>query len=286
METRHVIYFIIFWVVLISIAILVYFLVHHSKTKKCSKTCSDNSDCPDDCPVCYQGKCCNPDCVNKSCDQEDGCGKKCGCANANQVCDQGVCCIPQCDGIVCGPGVQQCGGKECKCGPDQVCYQGECCTPKVCDGTYCGPRGCGLGNCECNTRSNLGSCIRSKCVYDNICNIPNKTDQYLFQEWAKFCGNCENCQLISPTFQGDSIVPLSGQIQCEKCKSSSGWNSSINPVSINKDVRYYQTDSNGNIIPGPNQPNYCSDNKCKCDCVINDDCKRWGCTTCIGQTCK
>ena len=279
--------FIIFWLIILGIVGLVGLLYIKQKHKNThNQTCKTTQDCISG-YTCYKNICCKPNCDNKTCSEHDGCGNLCGC-DIGKKCVNGSCCSEQCDGISCGPGTKQCDGSPCGCNSGQTCDTNthQCCTPKSCKNNYCGYRGCGLADCPCIER--LGICINNTCDYNNVCSIKNSFDKLLFDKWGGFCSECSNCSLQNVVPDGKSIIPLSGTVVCEKCRKKDGtWNTNVTPVEIDSQVYNYGVNNYGQIVSKTIDPKgYCKTNGCSgCYCKFDDDCKRWGCSECIGQTC-
>jgi hypothetical protein len=103
-------------------------------------------NCEEDCGPCP----CAPDCGNKNCLQDDGCGDTCGCQGELVCCGDGSCktecsCQPICTGKFCGP--DGCGGNCGQCpGQYYQCEGGQCICQPDCSEKACGSDGC-EGSC-------------------------------------------------------------------------------------------------------------------------------------------
>lgn len=283
----------------------IIFLIFLSKKKKsCScigLKCGSVNDCGEQCcnslqnQKCVNGVCCSTDCTGKSCGEKNGCGEECNnCVGGK--CYNGQCCYPQCS-QPCQP--DGCGGI-CPCDNGQVCVNGECCEPDECSTGVCGIEKCGQ-TCTCNDNycPGEGCCKDNMCTYDDICNVKKSVFMDFFKNsWGRFCQpstsnplipQCSGCSLVLPTFDNNSIAPVSGTIVCDSCEiDGQNINHNVTPVIIEKDVQYYYND-NGEISKGPINPNYCANQEggCQnCICLSDGDCTRWGCTKCVGQKCQ
>ena len=139
--------------------------------------CVQDDECADG-MVCVEGVCvepCEPDCTDKLCTDDDGCGTACGCADELLCCDDGSCaaecggaCEPDCADKLCtdddGCGVA-CGcTDELLCCDDGACAAecGGACEPD-CEGKICGDDGCG---------SSCGDCADGEFCIMNLCMAP------------------------------------------------------------------------------------------------------------------
>ncbi len=100
-----------------------------------ASACSENLLCAS--KVCFDDKCCEPDCEGRECG-DNGCGGVCGgCLDGDAICKDGNCCLPNCTGMECGND-PVCGESCGKCEEPFTCQEGDCvCTPD-CDGKECG----------------------------------------------------------------------------------------------------------------------------------------------------
>lgn len=273
----------------------VHFLVKKKKSQEsCNdKVCTTSADCAD-CgggnATCYNGKCCEPkSCLTGNCGDTDGCGNACVTCKTGEVCNNGNCCACQdCDGKYCGP-CTSCGGAPCPCPTGHKCVDGKCCEEKECTNDICGDAGCGK-QCGCGP---YGHCSDGKCDYGDICGStanPNQRD-YMKNQWGQFCKPsiddarpmCDHCTLTNAQWEGNALAPIAGTITCKQCIDDKGrWNIHPTPVVINPDVGFYEN-VDGQIVAGHTgtSQNYCSELGCEqCICIGDDDCKRFGCTTC------
>jgi len=293
----------LFIILILVVLVFIAFLLFRKK-KVTTISCSSNNNCPDG-QLCQNGSCCSTSCSDLSCQDVNQCGQNCLSilCQPGQTCYQSNCCTPQCSSQTACQN-DGCGGI-CPC-EQGICYQGTCCQPDDCSTGICGGVGsCGLPACSCNNAycQPNNCCVEGQCSYNAICEgSPPAVQAYLQKQWGQFCQNspttntpvCQGCQLIRPQFLIDpqsgsqSIAPITGTIQCEKCLMSDGktWNYNPPSVSIDKNVAYYQN-QNGKIISGPVNDSYCATIGCgNCFCLTNVDCQRFGCSKCNNGVCS
>lgn len=262
-------------ILIIGAAIGAFFLVHRHKSTTKVK-CQKNSDCQSN-QVCSQGYCCTPNCTDKLCSSNDGCGGNCNhiCPFGSKCQSSGDCCTSQCDGVSCG---QDDGcGATCGCSDGKLCHQGKCCQPRKCQGGVCFSSQCGQSDCKC--QQDIGTCTEGKCSYSDICTLTNDFGIYLRKEWADYCSKCQNCQLQQADFENQALAPVAGIINCEKCQNSQGHLVSAAPVTIDRNVGKYTVNSDGQIVGLPND---CAGRTC----VSSADCSRFDCgSNCTNFVC-
>jgi formylglycine-generating enzyme required for sulfatase activity len=177
------------------------------------KTCGDDScggscgECQGPQDACLEGACvCQPACDGIECG-EDGCAGSCGeCAGPQDACLEGACvCQPACDGIECGE--DGCAGSCGECaGPQDACLEGECVCQPVCDGIECGDDGCG-GSCgECAGLQD--ACLDSVCICQPVCNEIECGDDGC----AGSCGECEANEICS--LDGSCVIVSCDATEC------------------------------------------------------------------------
>lgn len=267
-----------------AIGVVVYF---HIKKKTCScigKKCGTTDECGNSCPgeneKCNsKGIVCSTFC--KDCSSTNGCGESCTelVCQPNQLCYEGNCCTPSCtEANACQS--DGCGGI-CPCPQGQKCYTDSagtisCCEAPVCNGSCGGTPVCGVV-CSCQDKycAEGSCCNQGTCQYTDICNSP--VGPYLKSGWGKFCDACTGCRLENAKFENDAVIPVEGKIICDSC----GTNKNVEAV-IDNTADYY-FNYQGQIYPGKDK--VCSANCSACNCYTDDDCKRFGCSSCVGTVC-
>lgn len=107
----------------------------------CDEVCAEYGDCCEDvcdwCPELAQCSGCTPDCVDKLCNDDNGCGVACGCEETMQCCEDGTCavdcggCVPNCTAKACGP--DGCDGSCGECQAGTNCVNGVCTIANGCE---------------------------------------------------------------------------------------------------------------------------------------------------------
>lgn len=285
---------------LLLIAGIMFIVVRKKQCTCIGKECNDTDGCDNPCcdalqmQKCVNNVCCSYDCTGKTCSDVNGCGESCSqyVCGTNQKCHEGNCCTPQCSNNDCSD--DGCGGT-CPCPSGQICYQGSCCASEDCSTGICGGTGtCGNVPCECNDLycAPESCCVSGNCSYEDICESSSIIVQdYLKKQWGNFCQpldngqpSCKNCSLLLPTFQGKSIAPISGTLQCESCSENAEgteWGPQTT-ITIDPKVCYY-TNMNGVLTEGSRQIGCYQ----PILCITNDDCSRFGSDgICQNGTCQ
>jgi len=127
--------------------------------------------------TCEGGQCyyCVPNCLGKTCGDDDGCGGLCdGDCPEDQVCSGGVCVceFAECAGACCAEN-EACEGGQCVCVPDcteKPCGGADGCGG-LCDGVCIGNADCVDGVCVCQDPECGGLCceVGESCVDDVCC---------------------------------------------------------------------------------------------------------------------
>lgn len=272
-----------------SIGIVIYF---HMRRKTCScigKICGTKDECGNICPRSEENQKCGTD--NKVCSTYctdcrgvNGCGDSCTAllCQPNQVCYEGNCCTPNCSNpSIDGCQSDGCGGT-CPCPQGEKCYTDgtgltSCCSPPTCNGTCGGSPVCGI-TCDCQNRycSSSSCCNQGTCQYTDICNSP--VGPYLKSGWGKFCNTCTGCKLVNAKFENDAVIPIEGKIVCDTCDTAK------NVETVIDNTADYYFSYQGQLYPGKDK--ICSGNCSACSCFTDDDCKRFGCSSCVGTVCQ
>jgi hypothetical protein len=181
----------------------------------CQSSVSGCTDASKTCFECVADSCCTPACTAKKCDDDDGCGGKCGgCTGSTPRCDTGThtcvaACTPVCTAKKCDDD-DGCGAKCGGCTPlTQKCDTGThacvTCTP-ACTGKDCGPDGCGgiCGTTGCvagtTTCDDTGKCVACKAD----CTSKNCGDDHC----GGTCGTCAGSKVCFVQDLGLACTPV------------------------------------------------------------------------------
>lgn len=193
----------------------------------CDEQCDEFGDCCADvcnfCPELPHCSGCTPDCTDKLCSEDNGCGSPCGCEAEMLCCDDGACkaactdiCEPQCVGKACGP--DGCSGECGQCLAGTKCAEGVCAVDNGCtDVCVQGEKGCdentawicvvGAAGCTVRTETVCGGtlvCQLGACVPGDNTEDPD-TDPEPADDSGKGGGGSSGCALGAVP---GSLVPL------------------------------------------------------------------------------
>ena len=273
------------WIILLSllgmgIIITIIVILKVNKKSSCTSNCIDKKCDQDDgcgkpckCPPSYictpTGNCCLKTCLGNC--GSDGCGGSCGTCSTDSICYNDNCCTSDCKGKVCGS--DGCGGS---CGTCQsgTCVDGKCiCTPN-CEGKVCGSDGCGgsCGTCQ------SGTCVDGECkvVSIDFCNLfpTDPSANILINMFGNFCNTCSGCNIENPVFDA-GIIPSSGSLLCTSCTRANqsqnptpGFPPNNTPIKLDKSISIINNkDGYLNSVIGPPFTPYC---------LSNADCRESG----------
>ncbi len=242
---------------------------------------------------------CTPKCNGTVYCQDDGCGGICECPVGLVCSESGACidenvCTLDCSalGWECG---QICGNDCGKCQAPGVCNQGTCCLPS-CDGTHCGPNGCG-GTCACGSGSSCDA-NTGLCVPGDECE--GVADPCAGKQCGTVCGvSCGECPQPADTCVDNACVCNPWPCDGTRCIDGCGGDCACGEGETCDADRYCQEECQDTCSEqgwqcgalcgtecGPcSSSETCNQTTHLCECVPDAECGKTRCVDGCGGTC-